>query len=273
MRSRSEKYRYKIVNYKSDIPKPRRGEIVIIPRDNRLLDIPPYLASSKLPYWWADLPKSKMSLRRCQGTYDFISAGIIIPLWSDIIIRPDIHKSNFDVALNNYGDSFRFYAESFKSSNTVGCPMTMGNKIPTGSHPKIVSPYRYYTPKGVSMLSLPVYHDPNPNYSIMPGIVHTDFYNQIHIVINVLTDKEFTIPAGTPIQHLIPFHRGFDFKRIVWGNESMAKFTEGTGMGLGSLSVPDDSHLYRRLQKKNDLEIEEELQKSAVSKFKDIFKF
>jgi hypothetical protein len=90
----------------------------------------------------------------------------------------------------------------------------------------------------------------------MPGIVHTDFYHQIHVVISVLTDKEFTIPAGTPIQHMVPIKRNEGIDKIIFGNESMYKFHIGNGMGEGSLVVPDNSQTYRKLRMQNDEEAE-----------------
>lgn len=268
MRNRSKKYRYKIANYLEDIPKPKKNEIVIVPSDNRLMGIPPYLGRKQLPSWWKDLPKNKGSIRRCQGTYDYSTAGFIIPLWCDITIRPDSSGKKFEYKTSNYDDEFRFRVEQFDRSSTEGCPITKYNKIETGQFPKLATPWRYYTPKGVSLISLPVLYEPNENYTIVPGIVHTDFYNQINVVINVLTDKEFTIPAGTPIQHMIPYHRHGDFKRIVWGNESMTRFIRGNGMGKGSLSQGDDSHLYRKMQ----MEIEQELQEKKQKKWYKIFK-
>lgn len=268
MRNRSKKYRYKTISYLDDIPKPKKNEIVIIPSDNRLMSILPYLGRKQLPSWWKDLPKGKGSIRRCQGTYDYSTAGFIIPLWCDVTIRPDITGKKFEYKLSNYGDDYKFIVEQFDRANTEGCPITRNNKLETGQFPKLATPWRFYTPKGVSLMSLPVLYEPNENYTIVPGIVHTDFYNQINVVINVLTDKEFTIPAGTPIQHMVPYYRHQDFKRIIWGNESMMKFIRGNGMGKGSLSQGDDNHIYRKFQ----MEIEEELQKKENKKWYNFFK-
>lgn len=270
MLNRSKKYRYKIINYFEDIPKPKKNEIVIVPSDNRLMSIPPYLGRKQLPSWWKDLPKDKSSIRRCQGTYDFTTAGFIIPLWCDVTIRPDSTGKRFEFKTSNYDDEFQFRVEGFEKASTTGCPISKYNKVETGQFPKLATPWRYYTPKGVSLISLPILYEPNENYTIVPGIVHTDFYNQINVVINVLTDKEFTIPAGTPIQHMIPYHRHRDFKRIIWGNESMMRFIRGNGMGKGSLSQRDDAHIYRRHQ----MEIEQELNNkdSLFKRIKNIFK-
>lgn len=258
MLSRSEKYKYKITHYKKDIPKPKRGEVVIVPEDNRLMEIPPYLPTSNLPSWWKDLPKNKNSIRRCQGTYDYITNGFVIPLWTDVTIRPSIDSKRFELKTSPIIDANPFGIEGFEKSSTTGCPMGEMGKIPTGQYPKLVAPWRYITPKGVSLMALPLLHEPNPNYTVVPGIVHSDFYHQIHIVLNVLTDKEFTIPAGTPMQFMVPITRKNNFKRIIWGNDSMYKFLLGSGLGRGCLIAPDRNLFYRRRQKEIDTEVEKE---------------
>lgn len=254
--SRSNKYRYKILQYKSDTPKPRKNEIVIIPQDNRLMEIPPYLNQNTLPSWWASLPKSKGSLRRCQGTYDYLNYGFTIPLWTDVHIRPGFNGKENDYMLAQFGEERIFRIEGFNESQATGCPFGSQAKNQQSGYPKLVSPWRYFTPKGVSLLALPILHEPNPNYIVMPGMVHTDFYNQIHIVLKILSNEEFIIKAGTPIQHMIPVKRNENIKRIIWGNDSMYKFHKGQGMGKGCLQVDDNSHLYRKIQREIDQELE-----------------
>lgn len=257
MLRRSKKYNYKIAMFKGDTPKPKKNEVVIVPSDNRLLEIPPYLANGNLPSWWKNLPVKNNSLRRCNGTYDYLQYGFIIPMWTDVTIRQNASGNDFEYKLGDFGDEYRpFKVEGFKSEMTKGCPFGDNRKLDTFIFPKLVSPWRFFTPKGISLMSLPILHEPNPNYTIMPGIVHSDFYNQIHIVISVLTDKEFTIPAGTPMQHMIPIKRTENIKKIVFGNESMFRFHVGNGMGEGSISVSDNSQLYRKLRMKNEQEAE-----------------
>lgn len=256
MLRRLNSYKYKIIQYKEDIPKPKMGEVVIIPQDNRLMEIPPYLPVNHLPSWWADLPKSQGSIRRCQGTYDYITHGFIVPLWMDVTIRPSIDGKRFELKTSGFHKAEPFMVQGFENGSTSGCPMSDIKKIPTAQYPKLVSPWRYITHKGVSLMSLPILHEPNPNYTIVPGIVHTDYYHQIHIVLNITTDKEFTIPAGTPMQYMIPISRKNAFKKIIWGNESMFKFIEGSGLGRGCLIAPDRNLFYRRRQREIDKEVE-----------------
>lgn len=269
MRNRSDKYLYKTFCFGEDIPKPKRNEIIIIPRDNRQLDIKPYLAKEKLPSWWKDLPVSKHSLRRCQGTYDYVQYGLIMPLWSDITIRPSLNGSDFESRINPYsnGDPVS-NIEGFPKESAQGCPFSDASNVPEMSYPKFVCPWQFITPKGVSLMALPIAHEPNPNYIVMPGLVNTDYYRQLHIVIAVLTDKPFTIPAGTPMQHLIPIRRSENFKRIVWGNESMHRFRAGNGLGRANISHDDEGAVYRRFQKQ--YENEENYIPGIMSKIKKI---
>jgi hypothetical protein len=265
MLNRSKKYKYKIAQYLEDIPKPRKNEIVLIPDDNRVMGIPPYLGRKKLPSWWKNLPIQEGSLRRCQGVYDFTTAGITIPLWCDVTIRPDPTGKFFEFRTSSCGDDYTFAVGSFQRAQAQGCPIGEFNKIPTGQFIKLVTPWKVRTPKGVSLITMPMFFEPNPDYTVVPGIVHTDFYNHVNIVINITTDKEFVIPAGTLIQQMIPYHRHRDFKRIIWGNESMTRFIRGNGLAKGSLATPDDSRLYRSKQ----MEIEKDLgEKKWYSFFK-----
>lgn len=272
MLNRSKTYNYKISRSTEDTPKPKRNEIVIIPQDNRLLEIPPYLCDQSLPSWWKDLPINSMSLRRCSGTYDYVKYGFIVPAWTDITIRKNASGNGFQYRLLGYGDDFRFNTGIFPAENAKGCPFAENRVLNNFEFPKLVSPWRYFTPKGISLMALPVLHEPNPNYIVMPGIVNTDFYNQLHIVLSVLTDKEFTIKAGTPLQHVIPIKRNENFKKIIFGNETMFKFHIGNGMskslGRGCVDTDDNSQLYRKIQKENDIQAELEGNKKWYYFFK-----
>lgn len=256
--NRSNKFKYKVAKYKTDTPKPRSNEVVIVPQDNRLMEIPPYLNSSKLPSWWSKLPVNKNSIRRCQGTYDYLNLGFTIPMWTDVTVRPAANGIGHEFKLENFGDMTNFTVEFFSTDSAGGCPFGSQRKDLNSNYPKLVSPWRYFTPKGISLMALPIAHEPNPNYIVMPGLVHTDFYNQVHIVIAVLTDKEFTIPAGTPMQHMVPIRRSDNIKNIIWGNESMYRFHLGQGLGTGCITAADNSQLYRKRQKESDLEAEKE---------------
>jgi hypothetical protein len=255
MRSRSEKFRYKIAQYRHDIPTPKQDEIVIIPQDNRIIDFPPYTGSSQLPSWWKDLNKGRGSIRRCQGTYDYVSYGVIMPLWTNITIRPNMNNTMYDTKSDRIDDRMQFPIEGFDAESAHGCPIEHSKSLETGQYIKLVSPWRFITAKNVSLMTLPMLLEPDPRYSIVPGIVHTDYYHQINVVVIPHTNEEFTIPVGTPIQHMIPIRRDHNFKDVVWGNESMYKYVAHSGLGDGNLVYSDDqkSSIYRKLQRRQDL--------------------
>lgn len=259
MRKRSDNWKYKIAQYKSDIPKPKKGEIVVVPYDNRVGDFPPFIGMNNLPKWWNNLNKGRGSIRRCQGTYDYVSYGMTMPLWTNVKIRPNMNGTAYEVRTDRIDDSVTFPVEGFNAESTNGCPIEKTKKIQTAQYIKLVSPWRFITAEGVSLVTLPMLFEPDPRYSIVAGIVHTDYYHQINVVINVHTDEEFTIPAGTPIQHMIPIRRNDNFNKIIWGNESMFKFIAHSGLGEGHLVVEDreKSVIYRKLQRRADLKIQE----------------
>lgn len=256
MLNRSNRFKYKVAKFASDVPTPKRGQVLIIPEDNRLMGFAPYLAGSKLPHWWPDLKKDRDSLRRCIGTYDYVSVGLILPMWTDVHIRPDSSGMRFEARAATFGDEYQFEINSFSPESCNGCPMTDRRPLKQSQFPKLNSPWRIQTAKGVSTLVVPLVHDPNPNYEVMAGLVHTDSYTQIHIVLNVLTNKEFTIEAGTPMQQMIPFKRSENFKNIIFGNESMFRFKAHSGLGKNGLIQEDRNFFYRRNTREIDAEIE-----------------
>ena len=251
MGRRSEKFRYKIAQYRHDLPVPKKDEIVIIPEDNRVVATSPYTGASSLPSWWNKLPKGKGSLRRCQGTYDYVKLGTYIPLWTNVHIRPNIHGNGYDVKLDRM-DRFEFGVDGFSAQSSTGCPIEHVKSLPEAQYIKLVTPWRFITAKGISLISLPVAHEPNPHYSVVPGIVHSDYYHQINVVINVHTKEPFTIKAGTPIMQLVPIERSMNTSQIIWGNESMSRFVMSSGLGYGHLIEKDQSLSYRKLLRKAD---------------------
>jgi hypothetical protein len=75
--------------------------------------------------------------------------------------------------------------------------------------PKWSNPWGIKTPPGYSCLFKPPSYNPNPWFEILEGVVDTDtFFASVNFpfVLKSL-EKEFMIPAGTPIAQVIPFKR------------------------------------------------------------------
>jgi hypothetical protein len=223
-----------------------------------------------MPQWWKDQPKKAGSIRRCHGTLDYINQGITFRMWTNVQVRPTANRANFEVRMDQFGspsaepDKF-FRNEAFPYSSSEGCPFAENRTI-NGDFPKLVTPWMFKTPPGYSTLILPNLLEPNPNYSVMPGIVHTDYYHTINVVLLIHTDKEFTIPVGTPIYQLIPFRRKDNTSKVILGNESMWRHMQGRGVGEHYLANTDRRSSYRRELAKQDLSVKTELDDSSFIK-------
>lgn len=262
------KAKYKIARLTSDLPKVKKNEILIVPQTNMLWEVPPFTNRNNKPDWWKNLQKGKGSLRRCHGTIDYLSLGITFSMWTNIYVRPTPNRKSFEVKLDQISapeGRAEFRTEWFPYSATEGCPFAKDREIQEGDFPKLVTPWMFKTAPGYSTLILPTLFEQDPNYSVLPGVVHTDYYHTINIVLNIHTDKEFTIPIGTPMYQLIPFKRSDNVSKIIEGNETMWRFVNGRGVGEHYLGNFDRRVSYRRELAKAD-SLAEKQNKSLIEK-------
>ena len=256
-----------ITSYKQlKVPKP--GEIIAYPRDNRLSDVPPYVNTAQtLPEWFKDLDKKKGSIRSCSGTLDYFQAGITLPFWTNARFTPNLNLgSQWEVQM----DQMPYATESFRNEpfhfESVGrCPMTNVREIERSGFPKLVNPWCFRTAPGWSSLILPPLYEPNKEWQTMASIVHTDFYHNLNLVLNIFTDRAFTIRAGTPVMHIIPFKRNDDFEKLTIEDESTWRFTNARGFGDAHV-VPfwSTGRAYKTEQRKIDGQLEQEKQKRSI---------
>lgn len=214
---------------------------------------------SSLPLWFKKIGKQEGSLRRCAGTIDLLAAGVTLPAWTNFRFRPSADGTQWE----HMADDFHPQAginnlAGFSYESTGSCPMTDIRKIEKGHYPKLVNPWRMKTAPGWSTLMIPVYWEPNENYTVVPAIVNTDTYNLMNVVLNLTSDSPFEIPFGTPLAQLIPFKRNSDFAEIIFADESEFKYyaTRGFGMGHVSPNGSTSAH-YRRFNIKNDKDMQD----------------
>lgn len=250
-------------------PKPKKdklkpGQIRFTPMDNRLMESAPFINTvSDQPSWFRRIRKEGGSLRRCAGTIDFISAGATLPMWTNYRFRPDGHGT-WETGADDFFPSAMIggrevsigLVTGFNYNSTGECPMTSVRKIETSQYPKIINPWRIETAPGWSTLMLPMHWEPNEDYTVLPAIVHTDFYHQMNVVINPISDKPFTIRFGTSVAQLIPFKRDSDFTEIIFNDEDYFKYVSTSGMGNGHISPADGTGApYRRERIRIDAEL------------------
>jgi hypothetical protein len=112
--------------------------------------------------------------------------------------------------------------------------------------------------------------EPDPNYTVLPAVVHTDFYHTANIVLNITGDEAFTIKYGTPLAHLIPFERKNNIHTLISEDESMFKYVASKGFGMGHMMpVGGTAAPYRRERIKVDKALEDSTSKKSafISRF------
>lgn len=232
----------------------KEGEVLIVPLDNRLTeDIKPYPAGGKnLPEWFRHSPKD--GIRRCAGVEDFLSLGFIIPAWTNFSFYPRPDLGGWEVEIGQLEFAPRqFISDPFPRATTGSCPMTDNRKIQDSPYPKLVNPYSIITAPGWSCIINGIVHEPNPNYDVVTGIVNTDYYHHVNIVLNLTNDDPFTIEYGEPLAHIIPFKRNPGLKDLKFADEEYYKYVNAKGMGAGpKLIKTRPAPLYRKEKKKQD---------------------
>jgi hypothetical protein len=254
--------KYKDIEKYSDI-KVKPGEIVLIPRDNRLLEMPPFANSTApIAQWVREIHNGQGSIRRCAATMDYLTLGITIPAWTNFRFTKNSDEVSWDLACDQYEHSGLpqnyepFTSQPFAFEQTGECPITRVRKTPNVGYPKLVNPFRVVTAPGWSTIILPCIYEPSPHYSVLPGLVNTDYYHEANCVLNLLGDESFTIPWGQPLMHLIPIERSALKQNLILGDEAAYKYVIGRGFGSGGLK-PNTSgwssgRLYRATRIKLD---------------------
>lgn len=222
----------------SDIKVPE-GKMLIVPNDNRLLEMPPYVnSSSPPPQWLKETPNNQSSIKRCASTVDYLSLGITIPSWTNFRYIFD-HEKGWGVGidqLSNVEEKEPFMIQPFSYEQTGSCPMTNVRDVKDSGYPKLVSPFKIVTAPGWSTLVLPVLFEPSPHYSVVPGIVNTDYYHELNCVLNLTGSKNFTIAWGTPLMTLIPIKRSSLQHSLEFLDSSIFELLHGRGFNFGALT-------------------------------------
>jgi len=251
----------KIKNFNiNKLKKVKPGSLRITTIDNRFYNDAPYVNSkSKLPSWFRTIHKGEGSIRSCSGISDFLEYGVTIPAWTNFTFRPNVSQGVWEISASPLNPQIDFaMASGFHFAQTGTCPMTEVRKIEKMSYPKLLTPWRIQTAPGWSSLMLPILYEENENYSVLPSVVNTDFYQISNIVLNIKTDTEFTIKQGTPLVHLIPVQRKNNIKNIEFIDESFFKYAS-SGMYLTGGIAPaggDTGIAYRKATKVVDSALE-----------------
>jgi hypothetical protein len=244
---------------------PLPGQIVVVPKSNRMYE--PWSApidnALGWPDWFHNLKAEDGSLKRCQGTQDFLSLGLTFRLPAEAQIRRSIDGGGWDARWSTVEQGAKnpneklpvdhlYEMSSFAFSQTGSVPATEGRAVKEGNWIKIVNPWQLKTAPGWSCMILPVLWEQSRDWSVMPGVVHTDFYHHMNWVLNIYGESDFSIPYGHPIAHIIPFPR-IPRTSVAYADESVHRLMWGRGMGE-AFDPLSHKRKYRMAQRRADKE-------------------
>ena len=176
-------------------------------------------ANKFLPEWFKKIGRGDLvgtlldnedvqTIRRCPAIIDYLSSGYILQSYSDMVFnRHEDHVHwNIGVVNANIGLHPNQLIQQHSPKQTKGVPL---NTAPTGEALKLINPFYMRLPEGWSMLFLdPYYHFRGDGMKFLPAIVELDKRWQVNFPFEFVNDNmDFTIEAGTPLLHMIPFKR------------------------------------------------------------------
>ena len=182
------------------------------------IQLKPYPAVKQLPKWFVDadpyqseFPESQephklifrnripnLTYKKCVPLLDGLSAGYIIPLWTDVMI--EIQNTFPEVYWKTIHTVFEIHGES---SRKVPAPAGYDNVV-----------YKYnncwipQTPKGYSCLITSPFGYNDLPFRAIPAVVDTD-RSTLELVFPMWVKKGFEgiVEKGTPLIQIIPFER------------------------------------------------------------------
>lgn len=144
------------------------------------------------------------TVKRCVPFLDALSAGFIIPLWSDMYVCAE----NGDLSM-----SFPHNFPMGQSIDTHGYTQMPGHPLaekPYGKDfAKFINPWLIETDPGYSCLFTSPLNHLETRIKVLDGVVDTDsYYNNVNFpFLWTGGDGQFFIPKGTPLMQVIPFKR------------------------------------------------------------------
>lgn len=178
------------------------------------------LANKNFPSWWKNTEKSFKyensqsgivhdvpTIKTCDGLLSLYSVGLMIPLWSDLIIE------------TRTDGSWRYQYSSDENGPIVSHDrMQLGNNFGRFIHVKIISPWLLQEKSGVKFLFTGAvwnYKEKMFDINIVPGCVEFAKQHSTHINFFVpRKDGRIELNVKEPLVHLIPLSE----KKIVVKN-------------------------------------------------------
>lgn len=151
------------------------------------------------------------NIKHCPSFTDVFTSGYVVPMWMDTYLGYDKENARAG-ALSNLTqiDYHPCPSEDMENYTFLGKEAV--------AFFKAKSPWSIITKPGVSVLILPLFFNFDPDFSIVPGIIDTEYVNNLNPdIIYHSKEKEIFIERGTPLFQIIPFRKEkftFDVKEM-----------------------------------------------------------
>jgi len=208
-------------------------------------------AIQKLPLWFKGIPREetvreqqktlwekiqyKGTIKKCPSFVDWFKRGYTISMWADVYIRcykePNTDSYSFEYKFPYYKSPYEINVHKDGQYRTF---LPTIEKEKQKIVLKLVNPWLCKTPKGYSVYQMPMFYHFSEYFTVLPGIINTDYHHELNLQTVVHKEGEFIIKKGTPLVTYIPFKREeFDFECIK-SNEETSKYVEKNELLLAS---------------------------------------
>jgi hypothetical protein len=185
---------------------------------SRVEDLKPKPSKAFIPQWFKDMPYGRMeqdskhiyevkTAKMCPALPETFSQGYVIPMWADTVIKFDEgtnswrwHTANPDVFKWGVHPPDQMLEHVSEGVTYQGSPTSFVFKA--------ICPWRIITPPGYSVLQLPMFYHFKKEFSVLPGVVHTDIHHEVNQqVLYHGGGQEVLIRRGEPFVQYIPYKR------------------------------------------------------------------
>jgi len=176
------------------------------------MNTPIVKAGKTFPDWFKELPKAEHrflidektenhlhktnhNLKNCQGFLELYKKGIVLESWCDYHMEMNMENLTPHYWWSGLGGGIHFHAKS-----------QIGNGFTNYHHMKLVSPWYIQEKTGVKFMWVGAEWALDKfNFKILPAVVSFDTQNFTNVnIMYPYETKEFTIPIGNPLVHVIP---------------------------------------------------------------------
>lgn len=178
---------------------------------NEIEESCPTLYKNMTPSWWKDVPPFSetgvKSAKNCPAFSDIFNNSYVLRMWCDVTLR--FKENQFKWSTSSPFFKMEYHANAqFLDYLPVHARKEIRGVI------KFISPWLLKTSKGYSTYQMPMTYDFNEDFTVIPGVIHTDSYHCTNLQVLITSEKEeITIKHGTPLALHFPYKREkFDFE-------------------------------------------------------------